>query len=333
MLSRFGDRSSVITAIICNFVALTILGTSHNPILLVVAFVIFSITNSVIALLLDVFFEHLEGKKSIAKMRGTYLAILNTAWLISPIISGSIVATYGHFAIYLVASVLALLMLVGLFIAKFPESKQYRKISIFEALRHLNGNVRIRIIVAINFLLHFFFAIMIVYTPIYLIEHIGFDWETLGIVFTIMLVPFVLLGIPIGKLIDRGIPEKKLISIGFCIMGIAVATIPFVSAPRIVLWGIILFATRIGAAIVEVSSEIYFFRRTTTEDADLLSVFRDMSPLAYIIAPIAGTILLLVFPFKSLFVMLCIIMFFGMIVAKFWLTEPQNAQTQKITTK
>lgn len=328
LFSRFGDRTSVIGAVLCNFFALLLLGGSENPIVLVGAFIAFSITNSVIMLLLDVFFEHLEGTGSVAKMRGTYLAVLSLAWLISPLISGSIIAAYGHFAIYLVSSVLALLMLAGLFIAKLPESKQYRKISIITAFKHLNGNVRIRVIVGINFLLQFFYAIMVVYAPIYLIDHIGFNWETLGIVFTVMLSPFVILGIPVGKMIDRGIKEKSLLAVGFAIMGISTLAMVFLPLPNVVLWGGVLFLTRIGAALVETTAEIYFFKRTTAEDSDLLSAFRDMSPLSYIIAPIAATILLLVFPFKSLFVLLGVLMFFGMIVSKLWLTEPTLSYEQ-----
>lgn len=328
LLSKFGDRKSVFVAVLCNFLALLLLGTSQNAVILVIAFVTFSITNSVIALLLDVFFEHLEGTGSVAKMRGMYLSVTNLAWLVSPLISGLIISSYGHFAIYIVASVLAFLMLAGLFIARLPESKQYRKISIIAAFKHLNGNVKIRTIVALNFLLQFFYAIMVVYTPIYLIDHIGFDWETLGIIFTIMLAPFILFGIPVGKLIDRGWKEKNLLSIGFLIMGVSTITMVFVHMPDIILWGIVLFMTRVGAALVETTAEIYFFKRTTSEDSDLLSVFRDMSPLSYIVAPIAATILLFVFPFKSLFVLLGVLMLFGVVISKLWLTEPAPSYEQ-----
>lgn len=329
LFSRFGDRTSVIAGVLFNFIALLLLGISHNPFVVVIAFITFSITNSIIMLLLDVFFEHLEGTGSVAKMRGMYLTMINLAWLISPLISGFIISGYGHSAIYIVASVLAFLMLAGILFAKLPQSKQYRKISIIAAFKHLNGNLRIRTIVAINFLLQFFSAIMVVYTPIYLIDHMGFNWETLGIVFTIMLLPFVILGIPVGKMIDKGVKEKNLLTLGFLIMAIATIGIVFIPVPNVLVWGGILFLTRVGAAFVEATSEIYFFKRTNTADSDLLSVFRDMSPLAYIVAPIAATILLLVFPFKSLFVLLGVLMLFGIVVSKFWLTEPTHEQTQK----
>ena len=46
--------------------------------------------------------------------------------------------------------------------------------------------------------------------------------------------------------------------------------------------------TRVGASMVETISEMYFFTHVREEDAHLLSIYRDMSPLSSFIAPLLG---------------------------------------------
>ena len=146
---------------------------------------------------------------------------------------------------------------------------------------------------------------MVVYTPIYLSMHIGLSWDKLGTIFTIMLLPFVLLGIPLGKLIDNyHFHKRKLLVFGIIIISISTISISFISTNSVALWAFVLFATRFGAAIIEVVSEIYFFTHVREEESAILSVFRDMTPLAYIIAPLLGTLFLSFFDFKYLFLAL-----------------------------
>ena len=72
-----------------------------------------------------------------------------------------------------------------------------------------------------------------------------------------------------------------------------------------------MFVTRIGASIIQTTSDIYFFSHTQEEDANLLGIFRNMNPAAYIISPILATLFFLVFPFKYLFLALGVILLFG----------------------
>lgn len=154
---------------------------------------------------------------------------------------------------------------------------------------------------------------MVVYTPIYLHEHIGLGWDKLGVIFTFMLLPFVLFSIPIGKLIDRyHVHKRMLLNIGFVIMGVSTILISQLDTKSVVFWAIILFMTRVGAAIVETTSEIYFFTHVREEDAYLLSIFRDMTPVAYIVAPLIGSLFILFFPFQYLFIGLGMFTFIGL---------------------
>lgn len=130
-----------------------------------------------------------------------------------------------------------------------------------------------------------------------------------------MLLPFILLEFPLGKLSDS-IGEKKMLIIGFLIISISTLIIPLFMIKELFLWTLILFTTRIGAATIEVMSESYFFKSVTEKEADVLGFFRNTTPLSYIIAPLLAIPILLVIPsFGYLFLVLGVIMLFGFLLS------------------
>ena len=130
-----------------------------------------------------------------------------------------------------------------------------------------------------------------------------------------MLLPFVFLEFPLGKLSDK-IGEKKILIGGSFIIALATLAIPLITKPKLWLWAIVLFTTRIGAATVEVMSEVYFFKIAKEENADMISFFRNTMPLSYIIAPLfAIPVLFFVPSFKYLFFILGTIMLCGFLTS------------------
>src|SRR3972149_2289795 len=103
--------------------------------------------------------------------------------------------------------------------------------------------------------------------------------------FTIMLLPFVIVQYPLGKLADK-IGEKELLNIGIIVMSFATLAIPFLGSANFFLWAGVLFLTRVGAAMVEAMTEIYFFKKINTEDSEVISFFRNTYPVAFIFAPL-----------------------------------------------
>jgi MFS family permease len=162
-----------------------------------------------------------------------------------------------------------------------------------------------------NFVLQFFYAWMVVYTPIYLHQHLGIPWSTIGVIFSIMLTAFVILDYPLGRLADKIGSEKELTGIGFCIMAITVFGFAFISNMTIPLIGILLFFSRVGAATVETMTEIHFFKIVDGENPMFLSIFRDLRPLAYVVTPVIATLSMIFLSFKSSFAVLGIVLIFG----------------------
>jgi MFS family permease len=170
-------------------------------------------------------------------------------------------------------------------------------------------------IFAVGFLLRFFFAWMTIYTPIYLISTVGFEWSVLGLIFAFMLLPFVLLEIPIGRVADKYIGEKEFLTAGFIVTGLATISLSFITIPSAILWALVLFATRFGASLIEAPSESYFFRQVGPSDTGVVALYRTLGPTAFFVAPIVSTLALLFIDIRYTFVVLGTIMLTGVIYA------------------
>ncbi|MFH1608952.1 MAG: MFS transporter [Patescibacteria group bacterium] len=315
LLSKIGNRKSSLWFSFATFLSLILLAVGGSKIIVIPAFIAYFIFSNIFIASLDIFIEEFSGKKSIGKFRGLYLMIINSAWVIAQTISGSIINKSSFKGIYLFAAIFMLLVSIMLiiFLRKFKDPI-YKKMSMLKALKTFWKRKALRKIYLINLILKFFYAWMIIYTPIYLYQYLNFGWNQIGLIFTIMLLPFVILEFPLGKISDK-IGEKKLLITGFIIITFFTLIIPFITEPKVWIWGLILFGTRVGAAIIEVMSETYFFKKVEAENAEEINFFRNTYPLAYIIAPIfAIPILFLVPSFEYLFYVLGVILLIGLFI-------------------
>jgi MFS family permease len=315
LLAKIGNRKASLYFALATFFSLVLLAISHVDFIIVTAFVIYFIFSNIFIASLDIFIEEFSKKSSIGKFRGLYLMIMNLAWVLAQTISGSIINKSSFTGIYLFAAIFMLLVagVLAISLKNFKDPK-YIKMSAFKTLKTFIKKRYLAKIYLINFILKFFYAWMVIYTPIYLREYLNFGWDKIGIIFTIMLIPFVLIQYPLGKISDK-IGEKKLLIIGFIISAFFTLLIPFITEPKVWIWGLILFGTRVGAAIIEVMSEVYFFKKIKPEDAEETSFFRNTYPLSYIIAPVfAIPILFLVPSFQYLFFVLGAVLLVGLFI-------------------
>ena len=159
--------------------------------------------------------------------------------------------------------------------------------------------------------LEIFFAIMVIYTPIYLHSNLGFEWSELGVMFTIVLLPFVILEWPAGLLADRFFGEKEMMSVGFVLMGGALLIMPYLG-PVFLIWTLVLLLSRVGASLVEVMSESYFFKHVDGQDTRLISIYRLARPVGIVIGSALGAVVLNLVSFQTIFLVLAIIALFGL---------------------
>ena len=99
---------------------------------------------------------------------------------------------------------------------------------------------------------------------------------------------------------------------GFIIIALSTIFLTFVVGANFWMWALVLFLTRVGASIAEVMSETYFFKKIDSTDSNLIGFFRMTSPMAYVVSPIIATIILSFIEFRFLFLILGIIMLWGL---------------------
>jgi MFS family permease len=311
-LKKYGNYKITTTLAIIFVLSLIGLITFKNPILITLVFIIFDVAITILAFNVDVFLEKLSKESDTGTVRGTYLSILSSAWIIAPIVAGFILADGKYWKIYL-ASIIVFLPVLSIIygsMSRFKDSN-YQHVSFIKVIAEIPKHQNTYKILVSNFLLQFFYAWMIIYTPIYLRTYIGFDWQVIGVIFTIMLFPFAILEAPLGRLADERWGEKEMLTAGFIIIGVSTICLAFIPGADFWLWAAGLLTTRIGASMVEIMNETYFFKKNPEDRPDIVSLFRMTRPLAYIIAPVIATALLQFIDYKMLFVVLGFIMFLG----------------------
>jgi MFS family permease len=145
---------------------------------------------------------------------------------------------------------------------------------------------------------------MNLYVPIYLHQTIGLSWLTLGLIFTVMLLPFVLIQLPAGIIADKFIGEKEMLIAGNIIMIISVIAIFFAKTTNPIIWGALLFLSRIGAALAESMQETYFYKKIDSRDMALINLYRQNRPLGWLIASLAAFTTLSFFNLPIIFLVL-----------------------------
>lgn len=316
ILTRFGNRFAILGFTLLSFLSLLMLAFGQNGFVIILGVILYFISTDFIIASLDIFIEDFSKNSGIGKFRGLYLMIINFAWILAQMISGSIIARSSFHGIYLFsAGFMVLISIIFiLFLRDFKDPK-YIKVPILKTMKTFFRNKSVSKIYFINLILKFFFAWMVIYTPIYLYEYLGFDWKQIGLIFTIMLIPFVLVDFPLGRLSDK-IGEKKILITGFLITIFFTLIIPFISLPVVWIWAIVLFGTRLGAATVEVMTESYFFKEIRERNVDEISFFRNTYPLSFIIAPLIAIPTLLFVPsFKYIFFVLSAILLVGLFIS------------------
>ena len=316
ILSRFGNIYTAIIFLSVNFLTLIIMAFTTNIYLIILSFILFFISINFLFTCFDIFVEDASESTSVGKLRGLFLMFVNLAWVFAQLVSGSIINKSSFKGIYLLASSFVFLLLIIIIFGfkKFKDPK-YTKVSVLKTIKVFLKNKNISKIYLINLILKLFFAWMVIYIPIYLYEYMNFSWKEIGLIFTIMLIPFVLLDYPLGRLSDK-IGEKKILIFGFLITIFFTFLIPFINDPIIWLWAIILFGTRIGAATIEVMSEGYFFKEIKEKNADEVSFFRNTYPMSYLLAPIVAIPTLIIVPsLEYLFFVVVIFLIIGFAIS------------------
>jgi predicted MFS family arabinose efflux permease len=307
MLSAFVDFASMSILATSLFIDETLF-----PTVFIGAFIVGSIARVIMSFNMDIFLEHLSSNKDTGGIRGVYMTSVNASFVLGPLLSSvliSDIADIGKVYIWGAAIMLPVMILVYKYFYDFKD-KKYKRTKVITTLKRLYNHPDLSRICASNFILRFFYSWMVIYTPIFL-HQIGFNLAEISIIMAISQIPFAVFEFPLGKIADKKLGEKEILTFGFVLTAFSTMAILLFDQKILWIWGALLFVTRIGASMIEIMTETYLFKKINDADVDILSMYRAIPPVAYVVGPMVASVLLLFLNMQLLFLVLGLIMLCG----------------------
>jgi MFS family permease len=318
VLQMIGNVKTLLLVMSILIISSLITGAAINPLLTILAFVVYNAIYPQIFFSIDIFIETLSGESeaSTGSRRGLVLAIMSVAAFLSPLAMGYIIGEENNLsAVYYVSAAVGLLF-IAVIIAKFRQflDPPYQIINIRDLITSSIKNKDISTVMIAQFLLQLFFTWAIIYVPLYLFDNLNFSWPEISQIIAAGLLAYIIFEYPIGIIADKKLGEKEMMAVGFMILALSSAAIFYLSSPVVAMWMILMFISRIGASLVEVTTESYFFKQVKGHDSNLISLFRLMRPLGNLFGALSGSLSLLFLPLNYIFIVLAFIMVIGMFI-------------------
>jgi hypothetical protein len=276
--------------------------------------IMFTVFSNLMWINMDLLVESFSKDSKTGRIRTTYFTFINAGWILAPALSSYLISLSGYPVAFFAAACLVIPAFL-LFLSKKKELNGvicYGQDDPIIIIKDIWKNRNLRGIFSIAFLLQVFYSTAVVYIPIYLNQVIGLSWKELGLAFSIMLLPFVIFEIPAGILADKRYGEKEILFVGFSIIIISLLMFFLLKSTSIWIWIIILFFSRVGAALIEAMRETYFFKLVDVEDVGHINIFRTAAPLGYIAGPIIALPIISCLPMNYLFLVIAIVSLSGL---------------------
>ena len=314
VIRHFGNYRVTLVVLWTLFFSALVLSQSTNRWVALAAFVFYVVPLDLLAINSDIFLKHITGVGATGRVRTIFLTFINIAWLCAPFLMGHIAASESYAPVYLVAAaaVIPAILIIMSQRTALRDGTHYQSRHWRDLLQIFKSNHNLSKIFQVAFFLNFFYCVMVLYTPIYLHQYLGFSWTEIGVMFTVMLLPFVALEFPAGSLADRYWGEQEILVVGLLIMAVSTGAIFFIQSSHFIVWTVILAMTRIGAALVEAMQDVYFFKNVRKQDMDLIDLFRDIRPAAWLCGSLFSVIVLEFFAIHYLYLFLAALLFFGL---------------------
>lgn len=256
---------------------------------------------TILNILLPLFMSDFSKGVGMEKLNARYLLWVNIGAFVAPMFAMTVVTFFnGNYRMPLMAA--GLVYLSGLLFFKHfgivQQDKIIKRVNMrrtFRALRitalHFFKQPGMLRAYTVNFGYYALRAMRLLYVPIVVIEN-GFSSETLGVVLSLGIIPFIVIESFIGRLIKRyGV--KIWLTIGFISFSVFSVFATFVSGYTLlalfVLW-------QISGAFMEACHDLLFFNDMPKEyQSKYYGVFRTSVNFPSVIAPILGGICIAVF--------------------------------------
>ena len=312
-IKQFHIYKFTFSIVVAEIISILMFAFTKNLYILSVFFISHFILTVLLYMSLNVFIESFSKHAEIGSIRGLFLALLNIGILISPLIGGTILSYTSFAGLYFVSSMMLVPFLFFLHkYLKYIKEPAYHTMNMGNALKSAWHNKNLRAALIGELAIQCFYAVMIIYSPIYL-TNLGIPLTIyLTMILPFALVPLVVLPYELGLIADTKIGEKELLIVGLVILTITTFLCVTITSTSPIVWIAVLLTSRIGASFVETMSFTYYFKKIGPEDAALTALFTNTSSVATCIVGALGFVIspLLVDRPQLMFIILgCAILF------------------------
>jgi MFS family permease len=313
LIKKLSNSFLIKIVLIAFFVSSLWLSMAADAVSALLAIILFSVAVNLIWINMDFLVESFSANATTGRTRTIYFTFMNAGWIVAPIFSSYLIVRGGYTLTFLVSA----FFLVPWFLIFLTQEKRLRDRTKYSQEKILSVAAKIwrdknlRGIFAVALLLQLFYSSAVVYIPIYLYQTLGLEWNAIGIIFSLMLIPFILFEIPAGLIADKYLGEKEILITGFTILTLSLFLFYYIKVPTVWLWALVFFVSRTGASLIEAMRETYFFKIVDVEDVNYINLFRLTGPLAYIIGPGLAILTLRFLPLNYLFLVIAVIILSG----------------------
>lgn len=312
VLHKVGNYKMTLFLLTIDFLAIGGMAFADTMRVAIPLFLIHLISVPLIYFNLDVLMESEIGEDEggTGSSRGLILTLSSIVGALSPLIGTNLISGDSGFTnAYLVSAafIIPVILILTWYFRRFNDP-DYEEVDVLLAVRHFWENINLRYVYLASFTLQFFFMVAVVYVPLYMTDTIGLSWKEFGIVMFWAQTAYIIFEYPIGIIADKYIGEKEMMAAGFLLLALSTSWLAFVTSASLITWSLIMFATRTGASLIEVTTESYFFKKTTGSDSQVISFFRTTRPLAYVLGAMVGSLSILFLPFNLFFVVVALLM-------------------------
>lgn len=309
MVRVLGKANVFLFAVFSKVVFIALLSNMNASVLGIWILMAYVISAGLEWVAMDAILETYSTDGESGRIRGKHLMILNAGFMLGPFLSTMLLDRFGFHGVFVFLLIFnSVLFVLALLKLRDSNERFEKKVRVAEIIRKVAKRKNILRIYHISFVLELFYALTIIYVPIYLFN-LGFGWEQIGIVLTVMLIPFVIVQYPAGILADKKWGEKEMLAGSIALIGVTTLLIYFTHSKSVLVWSLILFGTRVGAALVEVLRDSYFYKRIDGRDVDLINFFRTSMPLAFIVSSFFSFIIIYFFSIRAIFPFIALVVF------------------------
>lgn len=239
--------------------------TSNLVAVVALGFIVYIIASARVSIV-GIIMRDKSKDDSVSKNTGIMYTMFNIAWLLGPILAGFLAERMGIHFVFIIAGCLMLLAFILLKLLRVSDNRvrNHADRNLFKLIKEFFSERRFRLTYILSGGISFWWAFVYIYIPIYIIES-GRNDLVVGYFLAGVIAPLIFLEYPIGILANK-FGFKKMFFRGYLILAGAGFLCFFINEFYAIL--ILIVLGSVGIAMLEPTTEAYFFDMTTKSQKD-----------------------------------------------------------------